>query len=135
MIFLDTSAIYALSDEDDKDHKEAKTLFANALSQGQEFLTHNYILLEASALIQRRLGLDQTKKFLTEASRFQILWVDLSLHTIAEDYFRKHATRKLSFVDCVSFVVMKQRNISTAFAFDEDFKKAGFELYRTIPLP
>lgn len=129
MIFLDTSAIYALSDEDDKDYKEAKTLFANALSQGQEFLLHNYILLEASALIQRRLGLEQTKKFLTEARKFQVLWVDRSLHMIAEDYFRKHATRKLSFVDCVSFIVMKQQGISGAFAFDADFTKAGFKLY------
>jgi predicted nucleic acid-binding protein len=130
MIFLDTSAIYALSDEDDKDYKEAKTLFANALSQGQEFLLHNYILLEASALIQRRLGLGQAKKFLTEARKFHVLWVDLSLHMIAEDYFRKHATRKLSFVDCVSFVVMRQHGATTAFAFDEDFSKAGFRLYQ-----
>lgn len=129
MIFLDTSTIYALADEDDKDHKKAKTLFANALLQGQEFLLHNYILLEASALIQRRLGLDQAKKFLAEARKFRVLWIDLSLHMIAEGYFRKHATRKLSFVDCVSFIVMRQHNISTAFAFDEDFRKAGFQLY------
>lgn len=130
MIFLDTSAIYALSDKNDKDYKEAKTLFANALSQGQEFLLHNYILLKAGSLIQRRLGLGQARKFLTEVRKFQVLWVDLSLHMIAEDYFRKHATRKLSFVDCVSFVVMKQHNISTAFAFDADFEKAGFRLYQ-----
>ena len=129
MIFLDTSAIYALSDEGDESHREAKALFALALSQGEELLLHNYILVEASALIQRRLGLEQSKKFLRETKNFQILWIDPSTHGLVEDYFHAHATRKLSLVDCASFIVMKQRGITHAFAFDEDFKKAGFRLY------
>ena len=129
MIFLDTSAIYALADKEDENYKEAEELFALALSQEQQFLLHNYILAEVSALIQRRLGLEQTKKFLKEAAQFHILWVDPPLHRLAENYFYKHATRKLSFVDCTSFVVMRQQGITHAFAFDEDFKKAGFHRY------
>ena len=129
MIFLDTSAIYALADENDNDHKKAKELFALALSQGQELILHNYILVEAGALIQRRLGLEQVKKFLQEIAKFHILWIDPPLHKLAEDYFHTHATRKLSFVDCVSFVVMRQQGIKHAFAFDDDFAKAGFDLY------
>ena len=129
MIFLDTSAIYALTDERDKSYKKAKELFELALSQEQQFLLHSYILVEASALIQRRLGLEQTKKFLKEAVRFHTIWVNAPLHRAGEDYFHKHATRKLSLVDCVSFVVMRQENITHAFAFDDDFEKAGFRLY------
>ena len=130
MILLDTSAIYALTDEGDKDHGKARELFTLALSQEEELVLHNYILLEAAALIQRRLGLKQTKKVLAQVKKLHIFWVDSSLHTAAEDYFHKHATRKLSLVDCVSFVMMKQYTITTAFAFDEDFRKAGFRLYQ-----
>ena len=129
MIFLDTSAIYALADGNDKNHEEAKKLFALALSQEQQFVLHNYILVEAGALIQRRLGLEQVKKFLQETAKFHTIWIDPPLHKLAEDYFHAHATRKLSFVDCVSFVVMQEQGIKHAFAFDDDFKKAGFSLY------
>ncbi|HEY4509590.1 MAG TPA: PIN domain-containing protein [Candidatus Paceibacterota bacterium] len=129
MIFLDTSAIYALADERDENHEKAKGLFDLALSQGEQFSLHSYILIEASALLQRRLGLEQTKKFLKESARFQIVWIDSSLHKLAEDYFFKHATRKLSLVDCASFVVMRQQGIMKALAFDDDFPKAGSRLY------
>ena len=129
MIFLDTSAIYALADENDNDYKEAKELFALALSQEQELVLHNYILVEAGALIQRRLGLEETKKLFQEIAKFHIIWIDPPLHKLAEDYFHTHATRKLSFVDCTSFVVMQKQGIKHAFAFDDDFQKAGFSLY------
>lgn len=126
MIFLDTSAIFALADENDQNHKEAKNKFKRALSQKREFLLHSYILVEAGALMQRRLGLKQAKTFLQEARNFHIVWVDSSLHGVAENYFHERATRRLSFVDCVSFVLMRQENIVEAFAFDDDFEKAGF---------
>lgn len=129
MIFLDTSAVYALTDESDKDYKEAKELFTFALSQEHQFALHNYILVEAGALIQRRVGLEQAKKFLKEAAKFHIFWIDAQMHRFAEDYFHTHATRKLSFVDCASFVVMHKHGITRAFAFDDDFQKAGFQLY------
>lgn len=38
--------------------------------------------------------------------------------------------RSLSLVDCVSFEVMRRLAISTAFAFDRDFARVGFQ---TIP--
>ena len=31
-----------------------------------------------------------------------------------------------SFTDCVSYVVMKQRGITEAFAFDHHFEQMGF---------
>lgn len=129
MTFLDTSAIYALADEGDENHEKAKELFELALAQGEQFFLHSYILIEASALLQRRLGLEQTKKFLKEAAKFHVVWVDSFLHKRVEGYFFKHAARKLSLVDCTSFIVMRQQGITKALAFDDDFAKAGFRLY------
>jgi predicted nucleic acid-binding protein len=34
--------------------------------------------------------------------------------------------RELSLVDCVSFEVMRRRDITSAFAIDTDFSKQGF---------
>lgn len=38
--------------------------------------------------------------------------------------------RAPSLVDFVSFEVMRERGITTAFAFDDDFRRQGFELSR-----
>jgi predicted nucleic acid-binding protein len=40
--------------------------------------------------------------------------------------------RKVSLVDWTSFLVMRRRGISTAFALDSDFAAEGFEV---IPAP
>lgn len=64
MIFLDTSAVYALADQDDPNHGEALMAFRRLLGDGEDILVHNYILVEAAALLQRRLGLDSALQFL-----------------------------------------------------------------------
>lgn len=69
MIFLDTSAIYALADVADPNHKRAKTNFQQALQSDEELLVHNYILVESTALLQNRLGLEQARRFVQDSAR------------------------------------------------------------------
>jgi len=130
MILWDSSAVYALADKTDINNKRAKEFLPEILQSQEELVFHNYVVVESVALLQRRLGLKATREFLAQTAKFRIFWIDAQVHKFAEDYFRAHATRKLSFVDCVSFVVRRQQGITRAFAFDEDFQKAGFDLYR-----
>lgn len=134
MIFIDTSAIYALADQKDRNHREARGIFEKILSSGEEILLHNYILVESAALIQHRLGFIPAKKFLEEITRFRIIWIDTHIHADALTYFNRYGKRKLSFVDCASFIVMKENGIKNVFAFDEDFTKAGFNQISSIDL-
>ncbi|MBI2917109.1 MAG: PIN domain-containing protein [Chloroflexi bacterium] len=64
MIFLDTSAIYALADKSDPNHSRAAEYFRKVLETDEEVLVHSYVLGEAAALLQRRLGLDTALRFL-----------------------------------------------------------------------
>jgi len=57
MIFLDTSGIFALADRDDAMHDRAIRMLKSAQNAREEILTHNYVLVESAALLQRRLGL------------------------------------------------------------------------------
>lgn len=129
MIFIDTSAFYALADKADQNHEKAKAAFARMLASDEYLFTHNYILIETAALLQRRLGLVSATAFLREISAFQIRWIDATAHKISFQYFLRYGKRNLSFVDCVSFAIMKDEDAKVAFAFDSDFNKFGFTLY------
>lgn len=129
MIFLDTSAIYAIADQADPNHARAMALSAQAQSEGEIFLVHSYVLVESATLLQRRLGLESALLFLQESDRFRVHWVGARDQRQATELLRERGRRGLSLVDCVSFVVMRQHGVSQAMAFDEDYRREGFTLY------
>lgn len=129
MIFVDTSAIYALADSADPKHVEARRLLSGLVETSEILLTHNYVLVESIALIQSRLGASAALKMATSADAFDVEWVDRSLHEKAVLELRSSAKRGISLVDQVSFLLMRGRRIETAFAFDRDFVREGFRQY------
>jgi len=126
LIFLDTSAIIALSNRLDERHVEARAL-VNTLSGPAELLTHNYVVVEAFSLLHRRHGLKVASRFAEESSAFDVVWVDRQLHEAAARSLARKGTKRSSLVDEVSFLVMRSRGIDTAFAFDSDFEREGFK--------
>ena len=55
-VLVDTSALYAVLDRDDEFHGVAHDAWTHVLSGDDELLVSNYIVLEAFALIQSRVG-------------------------------------------------------------------------------
>ena len=129
MIFLDTSAIYAWVDRNDPNHTAALERLQAVLNIGEELLTHNYVLLESLALVQARLGVSVAVTLARDSELFAIHWVDKELHDSGIRELQTSKKRLLSLVDHISFLVMTRRKITTAFAFDPDFKAAGFQLF------
>ena len=129
MIFLDTSAIYALADKADPNHSDACRKFDLALKAGEMFLLHSYVLVESATLLQARLGHPSALAFLKDAKAFDMEWVDSALQQEALQELEKIGKRGISFVDCMSFVVMRRRGIKKIFAFDTDFQDQGFTIY------
>ena len=43
---------------------------------------------------------------------------------------RKYSDQQVSFTDCTSFVLMRNRQLSSVFTFDVRFQHAGFHLVR-----
>src|SRR5262245_22747607 len=128
MIFLDTSAIYAWADTGDPNHSNAVRRLQAIVENGEELLTHNYVLVEAMVLLQSRLGLAAAVKLAKDATLFDIEWVDDALHASGVAALARSKRRHVSLVDHISFLVMKRRGVTTAFAFDPDFVGAGFRL-------
>ena len=133
MIFLDTSAIYALADRRDPHHDLAKERFQALLDVGEEVLTHNYVLVEAMALVQSRLGLEAAVRLAEDCRAFRVEWVDEATHEEAIRRLARSAKRRVSLVDQVSFLVMRRRGVRVVLAFDSDFEEAGFQILRAGP--
>ncbi len=129
MIFLDTSAIYAMADKADPNHAAARDKFQGALQEGETLLLHNYILVESVALLQGRLGLGPALLFLGDAKAFDVEWVDFAMHREAQRELERIGRRGVSFVDCTSCVVMRRRGVTKVLAFDPDFLEQGFSIY------
>lgn len=97
----------------------------------QDLLTHNYVLVECAALLQRRLGPSVTRAFFHHVEPvIRVVYVDAELHRAAAGAFLAALRRRSSFVDWVSFELMRRMRIDTALAFDRDFRDEGF---RTKP--
>lgn len=125
MIFVDTSAIFALIDSADKHHDRAKTQITALLDGQAVLLTHNYVLLECTSLAQKRLGREIAAAVEGIAVDFDIDWIDAGQHNEAVRRWARR-TGTVSLVDEVSFLVMRERGIDTAFAFDAHFRREGF---------
>ncbi len=127
-VFVDTSAILALLDADDPNHMVANRLWQQLLDESEAIVCTSYVISEACALLQRRLGMPPVQIFLqTLTPVFEIVWIDAALHEVAATLFLLANQRSLSLVDCTSFVVMQQQHLTSAFAFDRHFTERGFQ--------
>ncbi len=125
--FVDTSALYAVLDRDDAYHAQAETEWRRLIEGDTDLVTTNYVLVETVALVQHRLGIDAVQILHEDIGPvLRVEWVDESLHEAGMDGVLDARRRKLSFVDCVSFSVMRRLGIREAFAFDQHYDEQGF---------
>lgn len=128
-LFVDTSAFYALMDRDDANHRDARRYW-DGLGPDESLVTHSYVLVETSALVQRRLGIDALREFVDELSLpVSTVYVDRPVHEAAISGVLSAQMRQLSLVDVVSLEVMRRAGITAAFAFDEHFARFGFQVH------
>jgi uncharacterized protein len=90
-------------------------------------LTHNYVVVETTAVMERRLGREAVRDLHTRLLRpIRIVWIDEETHALALAAFL--AAGRASFVDWVSFQLMSRLGIETAFTFDRHFRAEGFAI-------
>ena len=131
-VFVDTSALYATLDADDDRHEAAAIGWAQLLDGLENgdlaAVTHSSIIVETTALVQRRLGMTAVRTFLDDLlPLFDVVWLDAGLHAQAATALLAANQRQISLVDWTSFAVMRERAIDEVFAYDDDFGQRGFE--------
>lgn len=129
MIFVDTSAWYALKATDDRFHDDA-VAFYDILATGRygSLVVSDYVLDETATLLMSAQGGRMAARFLDEAlssKSVRLIWIDPDLFRDAAESFKSGSDRGWSFTDCTSFQLMHRLKITEAFAFDRHFSEAG----------
>ncbi len=130
-VFADTSALLALLNNEDQDHDRAARAFSALRARQALLVSTSFVLVETYALVGRRLGVDAIRTFRSDvAPLLDVVWVDEALHDAGLDVLLDRRKRLLSLVDAVSFVTMRLKGLTEAFAFDPHFEQEGFSLIR-----
>jgi uncharacterized protein len=130
-IFADTSGLFALLVKNDYMFVRAKEKFNYFAENNAQLLTSSFVLVETTALLQRRIGLMAVNDFYTKIlPLLEIVWVDDKWYAKGMQRLLAQNNRDISLVDCISFEIMEALQIKGAFAFDKHFEENGFVIAR-----
>ena len=82
-VLVDTSEIYAVLDADDDQHSRAIAEWHRLVRGAFSLVTTSYILVETTALIQHRLGVDAVRALDQDIRPIlRVEWIDEDLHSV-----------------------------------------------------
>ena len=134
-LFVDSGYWIALESADDQNHAKALSYWQSCLEDLPRLVTTSYVLDEVVTFFNRRYHHAKAVELgevLLQSSLIEMVHVDEALFAEAWQYFAQHADKRYSLTDCVSFVLMRQRNMSTALTFDRHFRQAGYQMLPDI---
>jgi uncharacterized protein len=127
-VFIDTSAMYAFLDRRDGNHRAAVDAWTERFGAETSLVTSNYVMVELTALVQRRLGPTAVRDILEYFTPLlHVYWIDQRTHDLAMRTILAAGQRGISLVDAVSFEIMRANAIPAVFTFDRHFEDEGFE--------
>jgi len=131
-LFLDSGFLIALNAADDQYHHRAVDHW-RLIGRTTPLLTTTYIVDEVVTFFNNRgrhAKAVAIGNLLITSGWVDLLHVDGNLFRAGWEYLIKHADKKYSLTDCISFVVMQERGLKEALTFDAHFQQAGF---RRVP--
>ena len=125
-LFVDTSFVLALINERDQYHDRAENLSYNF--ENSFLVTTGAVLLEIGNALAKDFKEEAIAiiKALRSSKRVEVVEINGTLFEKSLDFYEKYRDKTWSLVDCISFLVMRDRGITEALTFDADFTQAGF---------
>jgi len=127
-VFADTFYFLALLDSKEKFHQQAGQF---ARDPELYMVTTEWVLTEfgnAYSDPRDRSDFIGLYRSLVNHPRVKIISSDTSLFQRGVDFFEQRSDKKWSLVDCISFTVMRDEEITEALTGDHDFVQAGFHI-------
>ena len=127
--FLDTGGLVARFSPGDGGHAAAVPVWNRFKAARTPLLTTSLVLVEVgdycSRVADRPAGL-KIRDVLTRSKQVEIVQVTPDHEWLAWQMFERTRDKEWGMTDCVSFVVMEEREIREAFTGDHHFRQAGF---------
>lgn len=128
-VFLDASYAIALASSSDQLHARALAL-AEALEADRTLpVTTQAILLEIGNALSKRRHRAAAVRMLSALEAdptVDVVALSPELYARAFDLYRRRPDKEWGLIDCASFVVMQEREITEALTADDHFEQAGF---------
>lgn len=128
-IFVDTVAWLALINTSDALHDAARQTLQQLRSQRAQLTTTEFILIEVADALCASNVRDRTVNFIDGLRRLPMLTVvavSEELLGAGWNLYRQRSDKSWGLTDCISFVVMHERQLTQAFTSDQHFAQAGF---------
>jgi uncharacterized protein len=130
-LFVDTSGWASFFTQTEPTYLQALQQLSIAHQQNYRIITSNYILAELVALLhsplrQPRARIFQILNTIKTTSYIQILHITEATDAAAWALCQSRSDKPWSLVDCTSFIIMQQLEITTALTTDHHFEQAGF---------
>lgn len=127
-IFVDTSFVIALINDNDQYHNQAQAL--SYRFENSQLVTTDAVLLEIGNALAKgfREEAIETIRVLRSGKNTEIVEISASLFEKGFETYQKYDDKDWGLVDCISFVVMWEAGVVEALTFDSDFKQAGFTI-------
>lgn len=124
--FVDTFYYVALLNPRDEHHRRVVEFHAGLT--GRTVTTDAVFLEVGNTLASTALRNKAAELIQAERASADVTVVPLGKQLLdtALDFYSSHSDKRWSLTDCLSFVVMKERNITDALTGDHHFAQAGF---------
>jgi predicted nucleic acid-binding protein len=132
VIYIDTGAFLARHLSKDQYYRQANAFWDSIRKKSETCVTSNFVLDETFTLLGRRAGYSfaaQRARNIYASESLSILRPSREDELKAIDFFEKYSDNRLSFTDCISFVLMQNKKIKRVFTFDHHFQLVGFQTY------
>lgn len=129
-VFLDSAYAIALSAPNDQYHERALQLAEQLERDVTRLITTRAVLLEignALAKIRYREDAITLLDSLEDDSNVEIISISEDLYKRAFELYRERIDKEWGLTDCISFVVMQDRELAEALTTDDHFRQAGFQ--------
>jgi predicted nucleic acid-binding protein len=126
--FFDTSGFFALINKRDPMHGKAVRWVEKQRKRIRPVSTE-WVIGETCTLLVARKRSHLVARFLDyidDSAALVLVNPDEMLLHAAKAMIRQQTEQGYSFVDCISFCLMKERGIRNAFTTDTHYRKAGF---------
>ena len=131
VVFLDTSGLLALINDDDHWHLPAEEVWRELVKTQRKLITTTLVLIECGdglSRIHHRHAAVQLRETLQAMRNVTVLQSDRELEDRAWTLFQDRTDKDWGMTDCVSMTVMWDEAITEVFGLDHHFQQAGFQL-------